>query len=135
MNQNQIQCIHYLPLAKDDIANYNLYYTTNNEIKCYEIEDIFLKTLEKWHMKKYIQKPAIIIERANASTTIIKYITQFVRYNVIITSVVPDVKDYTNCISLKVTLSKMQCITQFSDDYEQIIGLTEYINNKIATKL
>ena len=134
MNQNQIQCIHYLPLAKDDIANYNLYYTTNNEIKCYEIEDIFLKTLEKWHMKKYIQTPAIIIERANTSATIIKYITQFVRYNITISSV-PDVKDNTNCISLKVTLSEMQCITQFSDDYEQIIELTECINNKIATKL
>ena len=133
-NQSESPYINIISSSNGEIIKYNIiYFNQSYEYKSYEIQELFEKLLFNFHNSRYVQKSSIIIENLN-STTIIKYITQFVRYNVIITSV-PDIKDNTNCISLKVTLSEMQCITQFSDDYEQIIELTECINNKIATKL
>lgn len=134
-NQSESPYINIISSSNCEIIKYNIiYFNQSYEYKSYEIQDLFEKLLLNFHNSRYVQKSSIIIENLN-STTIIKYITQFVSYIVTIerdTSVLMPFN--ANSITITISLKKMLCITCFSDDYSKLIVLTKDMNDRIINE-
>ena len=134
-NQSESPYINIISSSNGEIIKYNIiYFNQSYEYKCYEIQELFENLIKNFHNKRYVQNPSIIIEDLN-STTIIKYMTQFVSYIVTIERD-PSVMMPFNANSITITISveKMLCITCFSDDYSKLIVLTKNMNDRIINE-
>jgi len=132
--------VNVLPLSTNEICKYNIFYDEKQlDYYAYDLEQTFQYRITKWHKSKYLQNPEFQIEYSNNNnTTTIKYHTQFVKYTVtiILNNFILDNEFLAyNCpvkgLTITITLQKMKCITQFSNDFEDLLILTKNINEHI----
>jgi hypothetical protein len=132
--------VNMLPLTNDEISKYNIFYEENCYAflaYSYDIAQTFQYNLTNWHRSKYLQKPEFLIEYSDNITTI-KYHTQFVKYTVTIIeepftldNEFMAYKCHVKGLTITITLQQMNCITQFSNDFEDLIIITKNINEHI----
>jgi len=113
--------------GSDVICDYNIFYYEQKH--WYEIPQMFEAGLQKWHKIKYNRDPKYTDESPDYDTVILKYITQFVNFTVNITPISSEYQHYD--YNIKVTLKEMKCLTEFSNDYKELLKLTNQINENI----
>lgn len=113
--------------VSDVICDYNIFYYERQHL-C-DIPEMFEGELRKWHKTKYNKDPEYTNDSPDYDTIILKYITQFVNFTVNITLASSEYQHYD--YNIKVTLKEMKSLTEFSNDYKELLKLTNQINEKI----
>jgi hypothetical protein len=119
----------------DVISNYSIFYERRSDYG--RISQTFERELSKWHTKKYKENPKYSTADPNSpNDTIIKYITQFVTF---IVMVGPDpfvldsdmIQGEVDGVTVKILLKKMKTLTEYNTDYSELLNLTKRINEII----
>lgn len=111
--------------------DYTVFYHNKNHSN--RIDQTFELELTKWHKKLYSEDPLYRVEYPDDNTTTIKYVTQFVSCLVTVTQLFNKENEYDGN-NIKISLSKMNSINLFRDDYVELIKLAKKINQQIISE-